>query len=231
LFLDEIADSTVSFQAKLLRVLEEKTFYRLGGHELVPADVRIFSATNQNLRALVKSGGFRCDLFYRLNVVKIATPPLRERKEDIPDLAIHFLGDIEKNLRDKVPAERFSDSAMARLMNYDWPGNARELRNAIEHAAIFARSALIEPGDFPELNEDDSAQVFKKFMRQILYYVPNVRGKQILQHLGLWDIRNNGPPPLLLNMVREPTYHPVRDHAPGGDEVWSQVPNYGYWAE
>lgn len=157
LFLDEISETSASLQAKLLRVLQERAFYRLGGHELIPADVRILSATNINLRALADKGEFRCDLFYRLNVVKVATPPLRVRKEDIPELALHFLQDVRENLNGEIPAVGFSDSAMAMLMNYVWPGNARELRNAIEHAAIFAQSALIEPGDFPRLNEDDRA--------------------------------------------------------------------------
>ena len=162
LFLDEISETSASLQAKLLRVLQEKAFYRLGGHELIPADVRILSATNMDLRALVKEGKFRCDLFYRLNVIKVTTPPLRVRKEDVPELALHFLQDVKGNLNGEIPAEGFSDSAMAILMNYDWPGNARELRNAIEHAAIFAQSALIEPGDFPKLYGDDKASMEKR---------------------------------------------------------------------
>jgi Nif-specific regulatory protein len=162
LFLDEISETSVSFQAKLLRVLQEKAFYRLGGHELIPADVRILSATNQDFQALAKGGKFRRDLFYRLSVVKVATPPLRVRKEDIPELALHFLQEVKENLNGEIPAEGFSDSAMAMLMNYAWPGNARELRNTIEHAAIFTHSVLIEPGDFPKVNGDDKALLEKR---------------------------------------------------------------------
>lgn len=149
LFLDEISETSVGFQAKLLRVLQEKSFYRLGGHEIIPVDVRILSASNQNLERLMHEGKFRADLYYRLNVVKISAPPLRSRKDDIPELANHFLRVIRENLNNEVEAMSFSDETMKLLKAYEWPGNVRELRNAIEHAAIFAKKASIEPKDLP----------------------------------------------------------------------------------
>lgn len=126
IFLDEIAEMPVSLQSKLLRVLEDGTFRRVGGVNDLKVDVRIISATNKNIQSLIEHGTFREDLFYRLNVIPVHIPPLRERKEDIPLLVDHFL---RKN---GTSAKRFSKGAMKALMHYDWKGNVRELQNALE---------------------------------------------------------------------------------------------------
>lgn len=128
IFLDEIGDLSLPTQAKLLRVLQNKEIYRLGGNEKIIIDVRIIAATHQNLETMVEEGNFRNDLYYRLNVFPITLPPLRERKEDIPALVHHFV--FHSN------AKGIKRQALAHLMDYDWPGNVRELQNAIERAAI-----------------------------------------------------------------------------------------------
>ena len=143
IFLDEIGDISLSTQAKLLRVLQNKEFYRLGGNEKITVDVRIIAATHQNLEEMVEKGTFRQDLYYRLNVFQIVMPPLRERKEDIPDLVHHFV--------EKTTAHGIDRKALAALMDYDWPGNVRELQNAIERAAIVS-DGWITVDDLPILN-------------------------------------------------------------------------------
>jgi DNA-binding NtrC family response regulator len=133
IFLDEIGDISPAMQAKLLRVLQEKKFERVGGHESIEVDLRVVTATNKSLEQQVKDGKFREDLFYRLNVIKIDVPPLRERTEDIPLLVTHFLN---KYARPNEPPKRVAPEAMERLLAYRWPGNIRELENAIERAAV-----------------------------------------------------------------------------------------------
>ena len=143
LFLDEVAEVPVSAQAKLLRVLEERSFTRLGGSETVHVDLRVISATNrQDMKALVDEGRFRMDLFYRLNVFEIRLPPLRERREDIPLLVEHF---IEKLGGDR----RVSEKAMARLMDHPFPGNVRELWNVMERASILCGEGTVGPEHLP----------------------------------------------------------------------------------
>ena len=147
LFLDEIGDMNPSVQAKLLRVLQEHTFERLGGNKTISVDVRIIVATNKDLESEVKDGNFREDLFYRLNVVPITVPPLRERKEDIPLLAEHFLTYYAaKNHR---PVKDIFPRALDLLMRYDWPGNVRELENTIERAVIIAGGEQLTEADLP----------------------------------------------------------------------------------
>jgi len=147
LFLDEIGDMNPSVQAKLLRVLQEHTFERLGGNKTISVDVRIIVATNKDLESEVKDGNFREDLFYRLNVVPIVVPPLRERKEDIPLLAEHFLKYYaEKNHR---PVKGILPRTLDLLMRYNWPGNVRELENAIERAVIIAGGEHLTEVDLP----------------------------------------------------------------------------------
>jgi DNA-binding NtrC family response regulator len=145
LFLDEIGDVPTATQAKLLRVLQEREFERLGGTRTIKVDVRMIAATNRDLRAALEQGTFREDLYYRLNVVPIDVPPLREHKEDIPGLVEHFLAkysaDNGKQLHDVSPV------AMQTLMSFHWPGNVRELQNIIERAITFAKDDKIESGD------------------------------------------------------------------------------------
>ncbi|HEB50161.1 MAG TPA: PAS domain-containing protein [Desulfobulbus sp.] len=148
LFLDEIGDIPGSVQVKLLRVLQEKMYEPLGSNEPVRTDVRIITATNRDLQALVRAGSFREDLYYRLNVARIQLPPLRERKEDIPLLIEHF---IEKfRARQDKDISGISEQALQILMRHDFPGNIRELENIIEYAFILCRGGLIEPEHLPE---------------------------------------------------------------------------------
>jgi len=150
LFLDEIGEMSVNIQVHLLRILEEKAFTRVGGNELIKVDVRVISATNRDMKAAVAGGQFREDLYYRLNVVNIELPPLKERKEDIPLLAQHFLKKFTLENRKEITG--FSPQAIDFLLSYEWPGNVRELENAIERAVILAQNSLIGIADLPQQN-------------------------------------------------------------------------------
>jgi DNA-binding NtrC family response regulator len=148
LFLDEIGDMSANVQAKLLRALEERRIERLGSNESIPVDVRIVSATHRPLEQEITTGNFRADLFYRLRVVTIDIPPLRERREDIPQLAETFARAASE--RYDLPQRQLSQSALRRLIEYDWPGNVRELKNTIERAAIMAEADELTSADLPE---------------------------------------------------------------------------------
>jgi transcriptional regulator with PAS, ATPase and Fis domain len=155
IFLDEIGDMPAPTQAKLLRVLQEKEFERVGGSQTIRVNVRFVAATNKNLPEMIKSGGFREDLFYRLNVFTLTLPPLRDRLEDIPFLIDHFQKKMEKNLT-------VSPSAMRLMMAYAWPGNIRELQNIIQRALVIAEES-IEPGHLPpELHGEKNDLLFKQ---------------------------------------------------------------------
>src|ERR1700747_2592052 len=147
--LDEVAALTPGIQAKLLRVLEEKTFERLGGTEPLHMDARLMALTNTDLAKAVSSGRFREDLFFRLNVLAIPVPPLRERRADIPALTAHFLarlGPVHGR-----PDATLDPAALHLFHSYAWPGNVRELKNAIEHGLIFGKESLLAPGHFPDI--------------------------------------------------------------------------------
>ncbi len=148
IFLDEIGDVSPALQVRLLRVLEEKTYEPLGSSETLHANVRILSATNRNLKKLVADEKFREDLYYRINVIKLLLPPLRDRKEDIPLLVDHFISKLNA-LHNKSITD-ISPSTLSIIMNHDFPGNVRELQNAIEHASVVCRGPFIEPKDLPE---------------------------------------------------------------------------------
>ena len=148
LFLDEIGDMPLATQTKLLRVLEQQEFLRVGGEKPIHVDVRIITATNQDLRARVAAGEFRRDLFYRLNVLDIELPPLRKRRDDIPRLVAHFVRELTGRLDRSFPG--ISDPAMQLLMGYGWPGNVRELRNLVESMVVLAPKRPIGPDDIPE---------------------------------------------------------------------------------
>jgi two-component system, NtrC family, response regulator AtoC len=144
-FLDEIGDVPASVQVKLLRILQEREFERLGSNKTRHIDVRVLAATNVDLRAALEQGTFREDLYYRLNVLPINIPPLRERKEDIPFLAEHFVKKLKKDLG--TPVESISEAAIQRLLEYHWPGNVRELENVIERSMVLASSVVLEAVD------------------------------------------------------------------------------------
>lgn len=147
LFLDEVGDLPLSLQVKLLRALQERQIERLGGRTPVRVDVRVIAASNRPLERLVEEGRFRLDLFYRLNVIPLHLPPLRDRHEDIPPLAQHFLCRLASSLT-RCP-EGFTPAAMRLLVSYSWPGNVRELQNAVEFAANMCQDSLIGPEDLP----------------------------------------------------------------------------------
>ena len=141
IFLDEIGEITPAFQVKLLRVLQEGEFERVGGSKTQSVDVRVVAATNKDLESEVREGNFREDLYYRLNVMPIHTPPLRERREDIPDLARHLVAKIAKSQGRELSVD---DSALASLMHYEWPGNVRELENCLERASVMSKDGNID---------------------------------------------------------------------------------------
>jgi two-component system nitrogen regulation response regulator GlnG len=179
IFLDEIADMSMLTQSKLLRVLQEKNFERVGGNETIEVDVRVIAATNKSLVQCMKEGSFRVDLFYRLKVVSIYIPPLRERRGDIPLLADHFVRKFSKQLSKDITS--ISQKALAMLNKYPWPGNVRELENNVHTACVMTKSDTLQPEDFPVFSEIDSkieidldnlqedyTEIFKKIIDPIL---------------------------------------------------------------
>ncbi|MBL0086491.1 MAG: nitrogen regulation protein NR(I) [Ideonella sp.] len=156
LFLDEIGDMPFDLQTRLLRVLSDGQFYRVGGHQPLRANVRVIAATHQNLEQRVREGAFREDLFHRLNVIRLRLPPLRERREDIPALTRFFLGKSAKELG--VEPKRITDAALDQLMAFDFPGNVRQLENVCHWLTVMAPAQVIEPKDLPpELSGQESA--------------------------------------------------------------------------
>jgi len=181
IFLDEIGNISPKIQMELLRVLEDKKFFRLGGSKEMKADFRTIAATNKDLEVAMEAGEFRDDLFYRLNVFVIEIPPLRERRSDIALLAQHFLNVFTSQMN--KPISGISPAAIKRLVDHDWPGNVRELENAIERAVVICKTDEIQPNDFPfshtppeETSTDDSLEALQK-----------VHIKKILEQTG-WNI-------------------------------------------
>ena len=151
-FLDEISEMSINLQAKLLRVLQEMEFERVGGKDRVKVNARIITATNKDLKTLVKEGKFRDDLFYRLNIVSINIPPLRERREDIAPLVDYLITKINRDLHKRILG--VSDELMDTFLKYSWPGNIRELENLLVRAVVVAKGQILGRGDFPELLDD-----------------------------------------------------------------------------
>ena len=173
IFFDEISTVGPETQAKLLRVIQEREFMRLGGTETIKVDVRILAASNEDLRKLVKEGRFREDLFHRLNVISIQLPPLRERKEDIPLLAERFLEIFCRE--NNQPVRHFTRGAMKMLMDYDWPGNVRELENAVERAVVLSTSELMDVDLLPETV--NSREIVKGVRVQLDEFLPVRQGE------------------------------------------------------
>jgi transcriptional regulator with PAS, ATPase and Fis domain len=156
IFLDEIGNLSLSLQSKLLSVLQNRTVVRLGTNKEIPIDVRLICATNMPLYQMVKEGKFRQDLLYRINTVELTVPPLRDRLEDIPFLADHFLEIYCKKY--KMPVKRISEATITRLKKHTWPGNIRELQHSVERAVIMGESNVLQPHDFflSQIDDDDS---------------------------------------------------------------------------
>ena len=155
LFLDEIGEIPAATQLLLLRVLQDRSFERVGGEETMEADVRLIAASNRDLQECIRQGTFRSDLYYRLNVIPVHLPPLREHAEDVPVLAQHFMQDCAERLSRQV--EGFDDETMAAMMRYSWPGNVRELENMIERVVVLNRTGTVEFNDLPEIIRDSAA--------------------------------------------------------------------------
>ena len=173
IFFDEIGTIGVETQAKLLRVIQEREFMRLGGTETIKVDVRILAATNADLRKLVQENRFREDLYYRLNVISIPLPPLRDRKEDVALLAEHFLRKYShENGREGL---RFSPDAMKMLMDYDWPGNVRELENAVERAVVLSSGPALGPDLLPEQFSQNHSGMIRSFPAE------NLEGRSLFE--------------------------------------------------
>jgi DNA-binding NtrC family response regulator len=184
IFLDEIGEMSPSTQKKILRVLQERTFERVGGNVTVNTDVRILAATNRDLKRDVEEGNFREDLYYRLNVINIDLPPLRERKEDIPLLVQHFLSRKSHHQHESPP--RMSERAMEHLLDYDWPGNVRQLENVIERAVVLSQGRVIgtEHLQVPEGDEHDHDDILTSALTHMLR-----RGRSMDSILGQIRIR------------------------------------------
>ncbi len=173
IFFDEIGTVGVETQSKLLRVIQEREFMRLGGTETIKVDVRILAATNADLRKLVQENKFREDLYYRLNVIALPLPPLRERKEDIPLLLDHFLKKFtHENGRKEL---RFAPEAMKLMMDYDWPGNVRELENAVERAVVLSTTDVLEAALLPEQLSQNHAHAVQSFP------APEMEGRNLFE--------------------------------------------------
>jgi len=186
-FLDEVADMPLDLQAKLLRALQERSFERVGGHDSIRVDVRLLAATNRDLEAMMGQGRFREDLFYRLNVVTLTLPPLRERPGDIPLLADHFLAKYAADLGERAIAPE----ALDRLTGYGWPGNVRELENVIQRAMVMATGGVILPEHLPIAPVSPSASVtadatFERLIERKL--AECVRGPRGVPGASLYDL-------------------------------------------
>ena len=191
LFLDEIGEMNAPLQAKLLRAIETKKFYRIGGRREIESDVRVITATNRDVSSLVKEGKFREDLYYRLNVVEIRIPPLRERRDDILPLAKHFLEHFSRKY--SRPVKGFTERAVNSLLSYPWYGNVRELKNAVERAVLFCEGELIDTKDLACLmNSEEIAnggpktlkEVEREYIMKVLKEV-NFNKKRASQILGI----------------------------------------------
>jgi two-component system nitrogen regulation response regulator NtrX len=152
IFLDEVADMSLKAQAKVLRILQEKKFERVGGNKLIPTDVRVLAATNKDLEKEMEEGRFRQDLYYRLNVIPLRIPPLRDRKEDIPLLVDRFLKDFAS--KEGEPEKQVTEEVLAVLTGHNWPGNVRELKNITERLVIMTPVGMISKCDLPPLFEE-----------------------------------------------------------------------------
>jgi len=220
LFLDEVSELSPEAQVKLLRVLQEREIRRVGGEEDIAVNVRIISATNRDLQAMVARGEFREDLFYRLVVFPVTVPPLRDRREDIPLLAGHFLHELSERMG--VAPPRIGDEAMASLMAHDWPGNVRELINAMQVALLSCQGEEIESGHLPETVPRDGGRTEHHAPGEVIHLVDVVTGTiktldrlemEILLRVRELTQGNVSATAEALGVGRATVYRRLRDHA------------------
>ncbi|MEM7199171.1 MAG: sigma-54 dependent transcriptional regulator [Planctomycetota bacterium] len=225
LFLDEIGEMPKALQAKLLRVLQERTFRKVGGVQDIHADVRIVASTNRTLRDEVDEGNFREDLFYRLNVMTVEVPPLAVRAEDTPLLSHFFLDQFGRQMGKSLTG--FTEEAMETLCEYEWPGNVRELKNAIEHAAIVCPSGMIDECHLPSFTggtPDGSDRISRNVLQIEMgdRSIRNLEGKLVAQVLEdtRWNISKAAS---ILGINRTTLYNKIRLHGLGGRPSRSKV--------
>ncbi|MCF8241561.1 MAG: sigma-54 dependent transcriptional regulator [Melioribacteraceae bacterium] len=184
IFLDEISEISPSLQVKLLRILQEKEFERVGGETIIPMKARIMAASNKNIEKLVEEGKFREDLFYRLKIVTIHLPPLRERKEDIPSLVNHFLNKINRELHKSVV--KVPDQVMDMLVKHEWVGNVRELENTLMQAVVLSKGDVLQKEYILLHESDNKSYEFDSVLNYTLHDVEKIHIKKILEKLN-WD--------------------------------------------
>jgi transcriptional regulator with GAF, ATPase, and Fis domain len=214
-FLDEIGELAPALQVKLLRVLQEREFERVGGTHAIKVDVRLIAATNRDLNEALRTGEFREDLYYRLAVVRLTMPPLREHREDIPMLTRHFVQKYAK--RSKVKAKAVSREAMAALVNYEWPGNVRELENAIERALVMGSSDAVLLEDLPEslLEQESAAEMhegkyhasLKELKKQLIVDAVEQTGGNYVEAAGILGVHPNYLHRLIRNLGIKDSLH------------------------
>ena len=206
LFLDEVGDLPLATQVKLLRVIQEREVQPVGGDRAVPVDVRLIAATNRDLAAEVRSGGFREDLYFRLNVIPLHLPALRERPDDIPDLAEHFLTQFQKSGAGSVRG--FTERALSAMERYCWPGNVRELENAVERAVVLATDEVIDLHDLPPEVKGSASAVEGSFQLNTvrLSEVEEIVIRRVLTKTG-WNIKRSAE---TLGITRATLYSKIR---------------------
>lgn len=206
IFFDEISTISPETQAKLLRVIQEREFMRLGGTETIKVDVRIIAASNEDLMALVRQGRFREDLFHRLNVIALSLPPLRSRKEDIPLLVAHF---VEHFVKDNAkPLRRFSVMAMRTLMDYDWPGNVRELENVVERAIVLSVQETMDVDLLPEnVRSREIAKGVRLHLAEFLPPMPGEPGALAGNSRSLFEILEEVERRIILDMLEHSNWN------------------------
>lgn len=207
IFLDEIGDMSLALQAKILRVLEDGQVYRIGGTEPVNVNVRIIVATNRNLKKLCDEGRFRQDLYYRINVINIDIPPLRERRDDVMVLAEYFLNKLSRKVGRQVIA--FSEDAEAILLSYSWPGNVRELRNCIERAVLTAEDSILTEQDLHFLQPQETSG---KVVSMPASSIQNVEKEMIASYLDRfgWSVKGKEKTAAVLNISLRTLYNKIK---------------------
>ncbi|NLD10355.1 MAG: sigma-54-dependent Fis family transcriptional regulator [Clostridiales bacterium] len=207
IFFDEIGELSLNIQVKLLRVMQEKSFERVGGNDTIESDFRLISATNRDLKKAVDEGKFRLDLYYRINIIPMEIPPLRKRKEDIPLLCNAFLAEFSKDTKKTI--EPFSDDVIRQLQSYDWPGNVRELRNIIERLVVLAFGGVITVEDLPaEIRDIDSTAQGSEELKDATKEFEKEYITDVMRRNG-WNVTKAAKE---LNIARKNLYKKLNDY-------------------